>query len=131
MRSINIGLVAGGWFGFTAVALGAYADHVLKVRLSPHDFASLETALHYQLLHAAVLAALSLSGYANLPKRVLRAATFATTFFAIGIMLFCGGIYLGILANMPWVMHLAPIGGISLMIGWLTLAASGIGITKA
>ena len=119
MRS-DILLLAGALFGLTAVALGAYVEHGLQTQLSARDLASLDIALRYQLLHAILLVAIGLSGQTR------RLVQLAAAGFIGGLFCFCGGIYLAIIGGMPAALHLAPIGGTLLMLGWLLLAVASV-----
>jgi uncharacterized membrane protein YgdD (TMEM256/DUF423 family) len=73
-----------------------------------------ETASLYELIHAAVLLWLC-----DAPGRYARAARWL---FLIGTLLFCGTLYLKALMGWEAVVRLAPIGGVSFMLGWLLIA---------
>ena len=51
--------------------------------------------------------------------------------FAVGIVLFSGGIYLQILRGVQLPPAIVPTGGIAFMIGWAALALSAFGLRKA
>ena len=44
-------LLLSAFTGFTGVALGAFAAHGLKHRLTPEYLAVFQTGTHYQLIH--------------------------------------------------------------------------------
>ncbi len=48
-------LLLAAFFGFTGVALGAFAAHGLKKQLSAEYLAVFQTGVHYQLIHALAL----------------------------------------------------------------------------
>ena len=48
-------LLLAAFFGFTGVALGAFAAHGLKARLSAEYLAIFHTGVTYQLIHALAL----------------------------------------------------------------------------
>jgi len=100
-------------FGLTGVSVGAVAAHALT---APHAAAIVERASLYQILHAIVLLVA-----AGQPGRLAGLARFA---FTLGMVLFCGGIYLKFLANQSWAGPLTPYGGTALMAGWLFAALS-------
>ena len=54
-------LVLAALGGFTGVALGAFAAHGLKARLSPEYLAVFQTGTHYQLIHSLALLAVELN----------------------------------------------------------------------
>jgi uncharacterized membrane protein YgdD (TMEM256/DUF423 family) len=101
-----------------ATLIGAVATHVLHGRLSPESYQVLQTAVHYQFVHALGLLALGVL-LDRLPLRTLRAA--AWLLFA-GVLLFCGSLYL-LLAGAPRMLGvLTPIGGLALIAGWIAAA---------
>jgi uncharacterized membrane protein YgdD (TMEM256/DUF423 family) len=104
------GIVA-GLSGFIAIVMGALGAHAVA---DAHLAALVETASLYQLIHA--LALLWLSGQ---PGKFLRAARWL---FLIGTLLFCGTLYLKVLAGWDGAVRLAPFGGMSFMAGWLAIA---------
>ena len=82
-------LMLAAFFGFTGVALGAFAAHGLKSRLSADYLAVFHTGVTYQLVHAlAILAVAVLS--VHLPGRLVG---WAGGLFALGILLFSGSLY--------------------------------------
>lgn len=104
----------GALYGATAVALGAFGAHGLKNRISdPAKLATWSTAAHYQLAHSvAMLAA--------------RGHPVASTFFAAGMTLFSGSIYALVLdpERFKFLGPVTPVGGLCLILGWLTLVFS-------
>lgn len=124
MKVTNISLFLGGFFGFFAIALGAYADHVLKPTLSLHDYDGWQTALRYQLIHGVILCVLGLAQYVSLPIRAASRLRYASYFLIIGIILFSEGIEGSILLHADALLQLAPLGGVSFMVGWLTIVAA-------
>lgn len=110
-------------FGATGIAIGALGAHALKSVLSPEHLNSVETAVRYQLFHALVLLVLGLSQQAVQFKRSI-------LLFIIGTLMFSGSIYLLILfkyfhlPTLIWV-PLTPVGGLLLIMAWLSL-----GLTK-
>jgi len=100
--------IAAGFFGLTGVILGAVAAHALT---DPHAAASVERATLYQIVHA--LALLFVAGRSGMM------AGLAGLAFTLGILLFCGGIYLKYLVGQTWAGPVTPYGGMALMLGWL------------
>jgi len=119
--------MAGKWVmiaainGLLAVALGAFGAHVLKDRLEPAQLSSFEVGIRYQMYHALALLAIAWV----MTVRPSRSARAAAVFMLIGIILFSGSIYGLTLASWRWLGPVTPIGGMSLMIGWLLLAWAG------
>ncbi len=106
------------FFGFTGVALGAFAAHGLKAKLTPEYLAIFQTGTHYQMLHALGLLAVALLA-AHLPGRLLNAAGWL---FASGIVLFSGSLYLLTLTGISKLGIVTPFGGVAFLGGWLCLA---------
>lgn len=97
-------------FGFLGVALGAFGAHGLSNSLSEKMLETYKTGVLYHLIHSAVLLALSISNY-----------TFKKSFLFIsaGIILFSFSLYLYSVAGISFLVMITPIGGISLLIGWI------------
>ena len=104
----------GALAGLSAVALGAFAAHGASTEQAR---AWLETGAHYQMMHAfAVFAALAFERWGATRAR------FSVWFFFFGMIFFGGSLY-GLAFGAPRVAGaVAPIGGVSYMIGWAFLA---------
>jgi uncharacterized membrane protein YgdD (TMEM256/DUF423 family) len=103
--------------GFSGVALGAFAAHGLKLRLSAEYLAVFQTGTHYQMLHSLALLAVALL-LRQAPQGLLRVSG---VLFAVGILLFSGSLYLLTLLGLPALGMLTPVGGLCLLAGWLYL----------
>ncbi len=104
-------------FGFTGVALGAFAAHGLKAHLSAEYLAVFQTGVHYQMLHA-----LALLGVALLAERLPgRLAGAAGCLFVAGILLFSGSLYALTLSGLGKLGMITPLGGLCFLAGWLCL----------
>jgi len=111
-------LLAGAASGFVAVALGAFAAHGLKARLSGDLLAIFETGVRYQMFHA-----LALLGVAWACTRWPGAAASASGWcFIAGTLLFSGSLYLLALTGARWLGAITPLGGLALLAGWACLA---------
>ena len=113
-------LVLAALGGFTGVALGAFAAHGLKARLSPEYLAVFQTGTHYQLIHSLALLAVALL-ILHTPDRLLRASG---TLFGFGILLFSGSLYLLTLTGVTAMGMLTPFGGLAFLGGWLCLGVA-------
>ncbi|MDR6960030.1 uncharacterized membrane protein YgdD (TMEM256/DUF423 family) [Pseudomonas brassicacearum] len=110
-------LMLAAFFGFTGVALGAFAAHGLKNRLSADYLAIFHTGVTYQLVHALALFGVALLA-AHIPGRIV---TWAGISFVIGILLFSGSLYLLTLTGISKLGIITPFGGVAFLIGWLCL----------
>ncbi len=109
-----------GLLGGSGVAMAAYAAHGLPGRIDAAALAQVHTALQIQMWHAlAIVAAMA---WATRGGALARGAG---VLFALGTVLFCGAVYLLALAGIHTPM-IAPLGGFTLMAGWLSLAVSGV-----
>jgi uncharacterized membrane protein YgdD (TMEM256/DUF423 family) len=105
------------FFGFTGVALGAFAAHGLKNRLTPEYLAVFHTGVLYQLIHA-----LAIFGVALLAMQIQgRLVTYAGISFTLGIILFSGSLYLMTLTGATKLGIITPFGGLFFLIGWAIL----------
>jgi len=116
-RAIGIAAAA---FGASAVILGAFGAHALQSRLDEAALRIWHTAVEYQFWHA--LALLALGGFSPMRgTRVLRASAIA---FCAGTALFCGSLYALALGAPHWFGAITPLGGLSLIAGWVLLGTA-------
>ncbi len=107
-------------FGALSVILGAFGAHALKDMLSTTGHLdTFNTAVKYQFYHTLALLAVGIlmkdfnnsqflwSGYA----------------FIVGIILFSGSLYVISFANVGVFGIITPVGGLSLIAGWILLFA--------
>ncbi|MET0503351.1 MAG: DUF423 domain-containing protein [Candidatus Binatia bacterium] len=109
---------AGSLLAFLAVALGAFAAHALKSRLSADMLAIFEVGVRYHMYHALALLAVAWAA-SRWPET---SAGTAGWFFLAGIVIFSGSLYVLSLTEMRWLGAITPIGGVAFLIGWLILA---------
>ncbi len=115
----RIWLLLGAVNGFLSVSCGAFAAHALKARLDAHWLAVFDKGVDYQGMHALALLA---TGLLLLQRPGMRMLVWAGGFFAGGILLFSGSLYLLALTQVrAWGM-VTPVGGVAFLLGWLCLA---------
>lgn len=101
-----------------SVALGAFAAHGLESVLSDQRMEVFQTAVKYQLFHSlALLAVISLQDDLLQPRWKI----ISLRCLLLGIVLFCGSLYLLVMTNISAFGMITPIGGTAFMIGWLSL----------
>lgn len=110
-------LMLAAFFGFTGVALGAFAAHGLKGRLTAEYLTIFQTGVLYQLVHALALLGVAVLAV-QLPGRLV---TWAGISFAIGILLFSGSLYALTLTGISKLGIITPFGGLAFLFGWATL----------
>ena len=109
--------------GLLAVAAGAYAAHGLEAEAANW----MDTGSRYQMWHAlAILLALSL----RRDDRPERLTTVAIVAYLFGILLFSCTLY-AMALGFRGLSSLAPVGGLSFMVGWASLGLYGLRRSKA
>ncbi len=115
--------------GALSVVLGAFGAHALK-KVVPEDALQIfETAVRYQFYHVFALALAGIL-FQSYPNQFIR---WAGICFIIGIVLFCGSLYMLMYAkaiqssSFRWAGPITPLGGLFFIAGWIFLA---IGIVK-
>jgi len=108
-----------GLSGAFAVAMGAGAAHGLSARLGPEALGWVRTGAEYQLWHSVLLASVGLFGARG------KGFAFSAALLAIGILVFCGSLYVMAFTGMRWLGAVTPIGGLAMIAGWLVLAWAG------
>ncbi|AJD51899.1 Uncharacterized membrane protein YgdD, TMEM256/DUF423 family [Thalassospira xiamenensis M-5 = DSM 17429] len=119
---MRLSVVFAGLNGAIAVALGAFATHSMAGEEMSHARDLVETAAHYQLVHAAGVAAIAALAHQVPDERLLRWAAYA---MLAGILFFCGALYVIAFAGISAFGMVAPIGGLAFITGWLMLAGAG------
>jgi uncharacterized membrane protein YgdD (TMEM256/DUF423 family) len=106
-----------------ATALGAYASHGLDGVLDAPSLRSFEIAVEYQFFQA-----LGLVGVGLLLDRdaANRAYLIAAVGLALGMLLFCGGLYASALDGPRVLAGAAPFGGTLLILSWLVCAFGAV-----
>jgi uncharacterized membrane protein YgdD (TMEM256/DUF423 family) len=112
----------GALVGCLGVAAGAFGAHALSSRLAPDRLELFELAARYQMIHALALIAAAWA-VQRFPSGAANAAGWLL--FA-GVVIFCGTIY-ALAFGAPRVLGaVTPIGGLSLIVGWLLLAVAAL-----
>jgi len=114
-------LLFAAFFGFTAVALGAFAAHGLKSRLPTEMLAVFQTGVQYQMLHALALLMLALFARHTGGLALLTAGAL----FVLGIVLFSGSLYWLALTGTRGLGMITPMGGLAFLAGWFCIGIVG------
>ena len=115
-------MLVGALAGFIGVALGAFAAHGLRGRLSPEMLAVFETGVRYHMYHAlALLLTAAIMG--RVTGRLIVAAGWL---FTAGIVLFSGSLYLLATTGVTILGAITPIGGVAFLLGWACLAIAAL-----
>lgn len=108
-----------GVSGAVAVAMGAVAAHAFTGDAIAAGL--VDKASRYQLTHALALLAVAVLA----ERRPAWLVTAAGGLFVIGSVLFCGSLY-ALAFHLVAATPLAPVGGSSFILGWLSLALAGV-----
>jgi uncharacterized membrane protein YgdD (TMEM256/DUF423 family) len=115
----GLGAVSAG----LAVALGAFAAHMLRDRVAPEMLVTFETGARYHMYHALGLLAVAWAA-TRWPGAGVTAAGWL---FVAGTLLFSGSLYLLVLTGQRWLGAVTPLGGLAFLAGWVALAWSALG----
>lgn len=97
--------------GFFGVSLGAFGAHGLKNKVTVEMLDVWKTATLYLMLHVIVGI---FSCFITDKKR-------SQFCFAFGALVFSCSLYLLVILNMPILGSITPLGGVSLLLGWIFL----------
>lgn len=114
----KVSILIGAGLGALGVMIGAFGAHAFKAILEQNQrIPTFETAVKYQFFHALALVLLGIL-MDKYPGKFLNMSMWA---YLIGIILFSGSLYiLSLSGNTKWG-AIAPIGGVSLIAGWILL----------
>ena len=126
MQSRHI-FALGALLAALAVAAGAFGAHGLKKVLTAEQLSIFDTAVRYQGMHALALLAAAWSADRWPGKLPVAAAGL----FSVGVLLFCGSLYLIVLFGVRGIGLLTPLGGLALIGGWLCLMLAALYGKKA
>ena len=135
-------IVVGALMGAMGVGMGAYHAHGLKEKLqalgftnqAENDrdrldvrFANFGTAVRYQMAHAPVLILIGLLA----SRGRSRWLSVAGGLLLFGVIGFSGMLYAWSLGGPTFLVHIVPIGGMALILGWLALAVAGFRVLRS
>lgn len=110
-------------FGLLSVALGAFAAHALKEKISDYAVNIFETGVRYQFYHVFALLAAGIL-YKEFSNKFIR---WSGIFFIAGIILFSGSLYIltyikgAVMPGYNWIGAITPAGGLAFIFGWIFL----------
>ncbi len=120
---VRLFLSAGALFAGLGVVLGAFGAHTLESRVMPERLEVFETGVRYQMYHALGLLILAWV-YSEWPAWQL---AWSGYLLIAGILVFSGSLYLLVLTDTPWLGAVTPIGGLSLIAGWIFFLWAAVG----
>ena len=99
-----------------AILFGAFAAHGLRNSLTPKMLEVFQTAVDYHLYHALGMLVIGLLlTYKSSSKLLIT----ALILMIIGVILFCGSLYLLSVTETNWLGMITPFGGIAFIASWI------------
>ena len=111
-------LIVASISGALAVAIGAMGAHALEAHLDAQAMEVYQTAAEYHFYHTLALLAVAIL-WVWRPSNWLNAAGIL---FIVGIVLFSGSLYTLSITGIGKLGMVAPVGGLSFIAGWLSMA---------
>lgn len=111
--------IAGALNALLAIVLGAFLAHALDTILSESMRAVFNTAVDYHTWHALALILLALS-YSHIENK--RLILTSALLMMLGIVLFCGSLYLLAISGLTKLGIITPFGGVSFILSWIIYA---------
>ena len=119
--------VAGALLGFLSVAIGASIEHVLRGSADAEVLRWTMTAIRYHQVGALVVTTIGLALLVRPDIRVAPGLARSGWLFVTGTLLFSFSIYATAVSGLEILTYVTPVGGVTLMIAWLSLAWAGFG----
>ena len=118
-------LVIGAFLGFFSVFFGAYSEHNLREIVTDEHFRQLMTGIRYNQVNSVMICAIGLAHLAKM--EIFSSRLFRTVgyLFIVGTILFSFSIYVSITLELPKLVYLTPVGGVTIMVSWLSLMLFG------
>ncbi|MGY6553934.1 MAG: DUF423 domain-containing protein [Wenzhouxiangella sp.] len=121
---MNPVLVVGAVLGLLSVVIGASAEHLIQQRVEAEVWRWVMTAVRYHQVGALVVTAIGLSLLSGArPRRWL---TLSAAFLSVGTLLFSFSIYAAAITGILSLTFVTPIGGVTLIFGWVLLIWAGV-----
>lgn len=111
-------IISGAVHGFLAVSLGAFGAHALENVLDEYSQGIWDTAVQYQMFHAAALVLVGILMSAKLFGEMKQLKT-AMICLNLGIVFFSGTLYTLALTGIGILGAITPIGGVLFLISWV------------
>lgn len=110
-------IILGAVHAFIAVALGAFGAHGLEGKIPDKYLATWNTAVDYQMFHAAGLLVIGLlAGKISSPL-----INWSGWLMFIGILIFSGSLFVLSVTQIKVLGAITPIGGVSFLAAWVLM----------
>ena len=115
-------IILGALNGFVAVALGAFGAHGLEGKIPDKYLATWNTAVDYQMFHAAGLLVIGLlAGKITSPLM-----NWSGWLMFIGVVIFSGSLYVLSITQIKILGAITPIGGVAFLAAWLLIVIASV-----
>ncbi|MEN8161815.1 MAG: DUF423 domain-containing protein [Myxococcota bacterium] len=114
MSEARVWLVVAAVLGASGVGFGAGGAHGLRSLMAPEYLTTFETGVRYHLFHALAVLALALAADR-------RTVALPAGLMTLGTVLFSGSLYALALGAPTRLGVVTPLGGVTLLLGWLAL----------
>lgn len=114
-QTAKVFLMLGAANAALVVMLGAFGAHALKSRLSAEMLGVYQTAVHYHMFHALGLLA---AGFLATQIPVSGYLKWSGWLMVLGIVLFCGSLYVLSVTQWRWLGIVTPFGGTAFILAW-------------
>ena len=115
-------LLCGATLGLVSVIMGALGDHAFN--LTPEKVESLDTAIRYNMIYAVLIVVLALTAPTDKKLRI------SGYIFALCTTLFSFSIYTSLAMGIEQLTYVTPVGGITIIAGWITLIIFSLKVSK-
>lgn len=114
-------LLLAGVVGFLGIVLGAAGKHAFEGKAESQLYGNFETGLKYHQVHGVALLAVALGGLAATGQKQAARLRVSGWLLLTGVVVFSGSLYLLAFTGQTGLGKVTPIGGVLLMLGWLSL----------
>ena len=118
---IRFSIIAGAILAGLSVVLGAFGAHAIADTVSAQRLDTWQTAAKYLMNHGQALILVGV--LAQVFKQPLK---WTAIFLFTGACVFCSSLFLLVITDTDWLGAIAPIGGLLMILGWVSLAIVGI-----
>ncbi|BAF61662.1 DUF423 domain-containing protein [Candidatus Vesicomyidisocius calyptogenae] len=112
--------------GTMVIVMDAMSVHIFKYVLPIEDIMRIQTAITYQMYHTLIIAILAIQSQRIIVKSINQ----SIWLFIAGIVMFSGSLYLYTLTKLYGLFFITPIGGMLLVLGWLSIARFAFNFSK-
>ena len=114
----RLAILLGAGNAALAILFGAFAAHALRNSLSEQMLSIFQTAVDYHLYHALGLIIIGLLICQRSYSRLLNLSAIA---MLVGIIVFCGSLYLLSLTGKSWLGMITPLGEVTFIASWILI----------